>query len=144
MKDHYFSYHFLEKSENQKNVRYCIFPWGGRSGPLLNTDHLCSCHTLPDSVNNGCPTDSKFCNPFVSVRMRFLSVSCAANAFLVRRCPFNPVESFGHAQNLERTPPAKGIRWLYGYCALSMRFGRYSSVPCPVLVRSHPVFDRWT
>ena len=104
---------------------------------------LCSCHTLPDSVN-GRPTDSKFCNPFVSVRMRFLSVSCAANAFLVRRCPFDPVESFVHAQNLERTPPAKGIRWLYGYCALSMRFGRHSSVPCPVLVRSHPVFDRWT
>ena len=50
-----------------------------------------------------------------------------------------PVESFVHAQNLERTPPAKGIRWLYGYCALSMRFVRYSSVPCPVLLRSHPV-----
>ena len=31
MKDHYFCYHFLEKrSENQKNVRYCVFPWGGR------------------------------------------------------------------------------------------------------------------
>ena len=84
-----------------------------------------------------------FCNPFVSVRTRWLSVSCPVNAFL---CQAMSVlirgRSFVHAQNLERTPPAKGIRWLYSYCALSMRFGRHSSVPCPVLVRSHPVFDR--
>ena len=41
------------------------------------------CHTLPDSAN-GRVTDSKFLSPFVSVRMRFLSVPRAVNAFRVR------------------------------------------------------------
>ena len=41
------------------------------------------CHTLPDSAN-GRVTDSKILCPFVSVRMRFLSVPHAVNAFRVR------------------------------------------------------------
>ena len=41
------------------------------------------CHTLPDSAN-GRVTDSKILCPFVSVRMRFLSVPRAVNAFRVR------------------------------------------------------------
>ena len=41
------------------------------------------CHTLPDSAN-GRVTDNKILCPFVSVRMRFLSVPRAANAFRVR------------------------------------------------------------
>ena len=41
------------------------------------------CHTLPDSAN-GHVTDSKILSPFVSVRMRFLSVPHAVNAFHVK------------------------------------------------------------
>ena len=41
------------------------------------------CHTLPDSAN-GRVTDSKILCPFVSVRVRFLSVPHAVNAFRVR------------------------------------------------------------
>ena len=41
------------------------------------------CHTLPDSANERV-TDSKILCPFVSVRMRFLSVPHAVNAFRVR------------------------------------------------------------
>ena len=41
------------------------------------------CHTLPDSAN-GRVTDGKILCPFVSVRMRFLSVPRAVNAFRVR------------------------------------------------------------
>ena len=52
------------------------------------------CHTLPDSAN-GRVTDSKILCPFVSVRMRFLSVPHAVNAFRVRCCPFYPVLSVG-------------------------------------------------
>ena len=60
-----------------------------------------------------------FFNPFASVRMRYLSVSCSVNAFLVRWCPFNPVESVVHAHNFpadgtdtngQRRPP--GVRLL--------------------------------
>ena len=46
-------------------------------------DTLNDCHTLPDSAN-GRVTDSKILCPFVSVRMRFLSVRHAVNAFCVR------------------------------------------------------------
>ena len=46
-------------------------------------DHLSDCHTLPDSAN-GRVTDSNILCPFVSVRMRFLSVRHAVDAFLVR------------------------------------------------------------
>ena len=49
---------------------------------------------IPDSVN-GCPMDSKFCNPFGSVRMRFLSVSCPVNAFLQLPCQAMSVLSRG-------------------------------------------------
>ena len=41
------------------------------------------CHTLLDSANRRV-TDSKILCPFVSVRMRFLSVPHAVNAFRVR------------------------------------------------------------
>ena len=41
------------------------------------------CHTLPDSAN-GRVTDSNILCPFVSVRMRFLSVPNAVNTFRVR------------------------------------------------------------
>ena len=41
------------------------------------------CHTLPDSAN-GRVTDSQILCPFVSVRMRFLSVPRAVNASGVR------------------------------------------------------------
>ena len=40
-------------------------------------------HTLPDSAN-GRVTDNKILCPFVSVHMRFLSVTHAVNAFRVR------------------------------------------------------------
>ena len=79
--------------------------------------------------------------PFVSVRMRFLSVSRSANAFLVRRGPFNPAESFVHAQNLERTLPGKAVCWLYICCSLGMRFVRNLCVPRPVLVSSHSLMS---
>ena len=45
--------------------------------------YLRPCHTLPDSAN-GRVTDNKILCPFVSVRMRFLSVPHAVNAFRVR------------------------------------------------------------
>ena len=45
--------------------------------------NLRPCHTLPDNAN-GRVTDSKILCPFVSVRMRFLSVPRAVNAFRVR------------------------------------------------------------
>ena len=48
-----------------------------------NLFNLRPCHTLPDSAN-GRVTDSKILCPFVSVRMRFLSVPHAVNAFRVR------------------------------------------------------------
>ena len=54
--------------------------------------------------------DSKILCPFVSVHMRFLSVPRAVNASvfgnicLVRSYPLT---SFGHVQNIERTPPDK-------------------------------------
>ena len=44
---------------------------------------LIDCHTLPDNAN-GRVTYSKILCPFVSVRMRFLSVRHAVNAFRVR------------------------------------------------------------
>ena len=47
------------------------------------SQHFRPCHTLPDSAN-GRVTDSKILCPFLSVRMRFLSVPHAVNAFRVR------------------------------------------------------------
>ena len=41
------------------------------------------CHILPDSAN-GRAADSKILCPFVSIRMRFLSVPHAVNVFRVR------------------------------------------------------------
>ena len=41
------------------------------------------CHTLPDSAN-GRVTDSEIICPFMSVRVCFLSLPHAVNAFLVR------------------------------------------------------------
>ena len=54
-----------------------VFSWRG------SINILRPCHTLPDSAN-GRVTDSKILCPFVSVRMRFLSVPRAVNAFRVR------------------------------------------------------------
>ena len=51
-----------------------------KSWPL---NRLRPCHTLLDSAN-GRVTDNKILCPFVSVRMRFLSVPHAVNAFRVR------------------------------------------------------------
>ena len=50
---------------------------------FLLSGRLRPCHTLPDSAN-GRVTDNKILCPFVSVRMRFLSVRHAVNAFHVR------------------------------------------------------------
>ena len=50
---------------------------------LGNESWLRPRHTLPDSAT-GRVTDSKILCPFVSVRMRFLSVPHAVNAFRVR------------------------------------------------------------
>ena len=75
---------------------------------------------------NGRPKENKIFNPFVKVNVRFLSVSHwamsvshSANALLIRQSPFNPAESFVHVQNLERTPPEKGARWMYTSHALA-------------------------
>ena len=48
-----------------------------------SSNSLRPCHTLPDSTN-GRETDSRMLSPFVPVRMRFLSVPHAVNAFRVR------------------------------------------------------------
>ena len=56
---------------------------------------------------------------FLSVVHSAKSVSHSTNALLVRWGPFNPAESFVHAQNLERTPSDKGVRWMYGSYALA-------------------------
>ena len=53
---------------------------------------------------NGRVTDKKLFYPFVSVRIRSLSVSHPVTPFLVRWCPFRPFESFEHVQNF---PPDK-------------------------------------
>ena len=42
--------------------------------------------------------------------------------------------SFLHVQNLKRTPNGQGVHWLYGWCALGIRFVRNSNVPRPLLV----------
>jgi hypothetical protein len=49
--------------------------------------------------------------PFITRRLRFLSGG-------VRQCSFRSVESFEHVQNLERTPPDKVVRQMYGNYAL--------------------------
>ena len=67
---------------------------------ILHKWALSLSHTLPYSIN-GHPMENKIFNPFVSVSMRFLSVSHSgmfvshlANALLIRRGPLNPAESF--------------------------------------------------
>ena len=79
--------------------------------------------------------------PFVSVSMRFLSVSHSANALLIRRGPFNPAESFAHVQNLERTPPAKGARWMYGSHALAFVLFGTRAFLVLYLSSSHPLMS---
>ena len=109
------------------------------------TPALSLSHTLPYSVN-GRPTENKIFNPFVSVSMRFLSlshsamsVSHSANALLIRRGPSNPAESFVHVQNLERTPPEKGARWMYGRHALAcVLFGTHAFLVLYLSI-SHPL-----
>ena len=110
----------------------------------LNKINLSLSHSLPYSVN-GRPTEKPIFNPFVSVRRRFvsvvysaMSVSHSANALLVRRDPFNPVESFVHVQNAERTPPEKGARWMYGSYALACGLFGTRAFLVLYLFSSHP------
>ena len=78
---------------------------------------------------------------FVSVVHSAMSVSHSANALLVRRGSFSPAESFVHAQNLERTSPGKGARWLYGSYALAcVLFGTRAFLVL-YLSSSHPLMS---
>ena len=59
----------------------------------------------------------------------------------MRQGPFNPVESFVHAQNLERTPPEKGTRWMYSSYALAcILFGTHAFLVL-YLSSSHSLMD---
>ena len=80
---------------------------------------------------NGRETDKKSFRPFVSGRIRFMSVSNPVNPFLVRWCPFRPVESFEHSteQNGQRRP--FDVRSL----SVTIWFVRNSCVTSPVLIR---------
>ena len=73
--------------------------------------------------------------------MRFLSVSHSANPLLVRRGPFNPAESFVHAQNLEWTPPGKGARSMYGSYALAFVLSGTGAFLILYLSSSHPLMS---
>ena len=78
---------------------------------------------------------------FLSLVHSAMSVSHSANALLVRRGPFNPAESFVHAQNLERTQPKKGARWMYGSYALAcVLFGTRAFLVL-YLSSSHPLMS---
>ena len=78
---------------------------------------------------------------FLSVSHSAMSVSHSANALLIRRGPFNPAESFVHVQNLERTPPEKGARWMYGSHALAcVLFGTRAFLVL-YLSSSHPLMS---
>ena len=106
--------------------------------PFITESHsLRVCHTLPDIVN-GRPTENKIFNPFVSVSMRFLSVSIsamsvshAANALLARRGPFNPAKVWN---GLHRKKAPAGcmvaMRW-HAVCSELVR-----SLPCTCPVRN--------
>ena len=92
--------------------------------------------------------ENKIFSPFVCVSMRFLSVSHSAksvshsaNALLIRRGPFNPAESFVHVQNLERTPPEKGARWMYGSHALACVLFGACAFLILYLSSSHPLMS---
>ena len=81
---------------------------------------------------------------FVSVIHSTMSISHSTNALLVRPGPFNPAESFVHAQNLERTPPEKGTRWMYGSYALAcVLFGTRAFLVL-YLSSSHPLMSGGT
>ena len=92
--------------------------------------------------------ENKIFNAFVTVSKHFLpvshsamSVSHSANALLIRRGPFNPTESFVHVQKLERTPPEKGVRWMYGSHALAcVLFGTHAFLVL-YLSSSHPLMS---
>ena len=78
---------------------------------------------------------------FLSVSHSAISVSQLANALLIRRGPFKPAESFVHVQNLERTPPEKGVRWMYGSRALAcVLFGTRAFLVL-YLPSSHPLMS---
>ena len=66
---------------------------------------------------------------FTCVYCRFRVRQCSSSAFLVIWCPFYPLISFGHAQNLERTPQDKSFRCLYVMSCARHTF-------CSELVRS--------
>ena len=66
---------------------------------------------------------------FTCVYCRFRVRQCSSSAFLVIWCPFYPLISFGHTQNLERTPQDKSFRCLYVMSCARHTF-------CSELVRS--------
>ena len=99
--------------------------------------------TLPYNVN-GRPTENKIFNPFVSVLSvshSAMSVSHSANALLIKRGPFSPAEGFVHVENLERTPPEKGARWMYGSHALACVLFGTRALLVLYLSSSHPLMS---
>ena len=77
---------------------------------------------------------------FLSVVHSAMSVSHSANALLVRRGTFNPV-NFVHAQNLARTPPEKSARWMYGSYALTFVLFGILAFLVLYLTSSHPLMS---
>ena len=78
---------------------------------------------------------------FLSASHSAMSVSHSANALLIRRGPFSPAERFVHAQNLERTPPEKGARWMYGSHALACVLLGTRAFLVLYLSSSHPLMS---
>ena len=77
------------------------------------------CHTLLNSVNKR-PTENKIFNPFVSVRMRFLSFSHLPNAFLLiwrMRSLSGKVHSIWRGIHRKKVPAERTVamRW-HAFC----------------------------
>ena len=105
------------------------------------------CHTLSDSTN-GCVTDSKILCPFLSVCMRFMSISYVVNASRVRWYPFCPVLSLGKFRTCLKlwTDATEYVPWVNVTHALICGFSG-SGVVCPALMclafYRYPVCIRW-
>ena len=86
--------------------------------------------------------------------------ACVSCPFLIRRCPFlirrkrsllgevrSIRQSFVRVQNLERAPPDKGARWMYGSHALACVLFGTREVLVLYLSSSHPLMsggpDSW-
>ena len=78
---------------------------------------------------------------FLSVVHSAKSVSHSANVLIVRRGPFTLAESFVHAQNLERTTPDKGVRWMYGSYELACVLSGTRVFFVLYLSSSHPLMS---